>query len=250
MFETFINRYILKGIIVAEKPFHIGKGRDNLDPTEADTPVIKDANGYPLIPGSSFKGVLRSTIERLLYNGNIEGFTSCFIVNKEPCISDKEVKEIKKKNKENYRVIAKEIYDKSCNVCRLFGSNNLQAKLQFKDLNCAEGTKKYYDIRDGVGIDRDTGTSRDGAKYNYEVTPAGTKFELYIIGDNLDDKDLSLFKLCINLLKSGDISIGGMTSRGLGSIRLIDEKLYKVDKSNLKEYAFNGLKEEMRCEDV
>jgi CRISPR/Cas system CSM-associated protein Csm3 (group 7 of RAMP superfamily) len=122
--------------------------------------------------------------------------------------------------------------------------------LQFKDLNCAEGTKKYYDIRDGVGIDRDTGTSRDGAKYNYEVTPAGTKFELYIIGDNLDDKDLSLFKLCINLLKSGDISIGGMTSRGLGSIRLIDEKLYKVDKSNLKEYAFNGLKEEMRCEDV
>jgi len=105
-------------------------------------------------------------------------------------------------------------------------------------------------MRDGVGIDRDTGTAKDGKKYNYEITPSGTRFKLHMIGDNLDDDDLELLKLCLNVLKNGQISVGGMTSRGLGTIKLIDEKIYKIDKSNLKEYVSNGLSEEMRWNDV
>ncbi|MBE0069096.1 type III CRISPR-associated RAMP protein Csx7 [Thermoanaerobacterium thermosaccharolyticum] len=249
MFDKFENRYIVKGTIVALKPIHIGKGQESMDPTEVDSPVIKDENGRPLIPGSSLKGVLRSFVERVLSSGAFEGYRSCLIVNDEPCVNGDYVKKLKDKYDKDYKKIAEEIYERSCNVCRLFGSNNLAAKLTIKDLNSID-EKTFFDMRDGVGIDRDTGTAKDGKKYNYEITPSGTRFKLHMTGDNLDDDDLELLKLCLNVLKNGQISVGGMTSRGLGTIKLIDEKIYKVDKSNLKEYVSNGLSEEMRWNDV
>ncbi|MEG6565732.1 CRISPR-associated RAMP protein Csx7 [Thermoanaerobacterium saccharolyticum] len=249
MFDKFENRYIVEGTIVTLKPIHIGKGQENMDPTEVDSPVLKDRNGQPVIPGSSLKGVLRSFMERVLSNGAFEGYSSCLIVNDEPCVNDDDVKKLKDKYDKDYKKIAEEIYERSCNVCRLFGSKNVAAKLTIKDLNSID-EKTFFDMRDGVGIDRDTGTAKDGKKYNYEITPSGTKFGFYMVGENLDDDDLYLLKLCLNVLKNGQISVGGMTSRGLGSIKLIDEKMYKIDKSNLKEYVFNGLSEEMRWNDV
>ena len=65
MFETFHSRLIIRGNLIALTALRIGTGRST-EPTGSDLPVLRDAMDRPYIPGSSFKGVLRSHIERLV----------------------------------------------------------------------------------------------------------------------------------------------------------------------------------------
>ncbi|MCE4605947.1 MAG: type III-B CRISPR module RAMP protein Cmr4 [Desulfurococcales archaeon] len=63
------NEPVSKSLILASAitNIHIGAGRS---PGIVDLPVIRDPYGYPYIPGSSFKGALKSHLGRL--NGCIE----------------------------------------------------------------------------------------------------------------------------------------------------------------------------------
>src|SRR5690348_1667983 len=64
-FRTFRRRLTLVGTLRLETPLRIGTGQaDELN--GADIAVMKDAQRRPFIPGSSFKGALRSHTERLL----------------------------------------------------------------------------------------------------------------------------------------------------------------------------------------
>jgi CRISPR-associated RAMP protein (TIGR02581 family) len=65
MFETFENRLELSGILYTVTALRVSQGR-SLEPIGADLPVVKDALGRPLIPGSSFKGAMRSRLESFL----------------------------------------------------------------------------------------------------------------------------------------------------------------------------------------
>src|SRR5215470_600747 len=60
------NRYVLTGKLVMQTAFHIGGGKGTL--SNSDSPVVLTPEGLPFIPGSSFKGSLRSTIEKLVPN--------------------------------------------------------------------------------------------------------------------------------------------------------------------------------------
>ena len=62
MFDTFKNRLEVSGILWTVTALRISAGR-SLEPIGSDLPVMKDALGRPLIPGSSFKGALRSRLE-------------------------------------------------------------------------------------------------------------------------------------------------------------------------------------------
>jgi len=70
--DKFQNRYVVRGIIVAETPIHIGAGNESMNPVEPDNSVIKDKDGKPYIPGSSLKGALRSWLESFLRGGGNE----------------------------------------------------------------------------------------------------------------------------------------------------------------------------------
>ena len=70
MFDKFKCRLTLEGAVETVTASRIGAGRAT-SPVSADLPVVRDAANYPYIPGSSFKGVLRSYIESIL-----RGFTS------------------------------------------------------------------------------------------------------------------------------------------------------------------------------
>jgi CRISPR-associated RAMP protein (TIGR02581 family) len=65
MFDTFKNRLEITGTLTTVTALRISKGRST-EPIGSDLPVIKDALGRPLIPGSSFKGALRSRLESFL----------------------------------------------------------------------------------------------------------------------------------------------------------------------------------------
>lgn len=75
MFEKLKNRYVLKGRVILDAALHIGSGQSSF---EIDALVIKDAHGKPYIPGSSFKGILRSTVERIV--PNLDGFRTCALI--------------------------------------------------------------------------------------------------------------------------------------------------------------------------
>jgi CRISPR-associated RAMP protein (TIGR02581 family) len=65
MFDIFKNRLTITGTLTTITALRISAGRST-EPIGSDLPVIKDALGRPLIPGSSFKGALRSRLESFL----------------------------------------------------------------------------------------------------------------------------------------------------------------------------------------
>src|SRR4029453_17010205 len=51
-----------------------------------------------------------------------------------------------------------------CHVCQLFGSPHYASRLVIEDVLPEETAKIETTVRDGVGIDRDTGRAREGIK--------------------------------------------------------------------------------------
>lgn len=261
LMDKFHNRYIVKGTIIAETPIHIGVGSKSIDLVDTDNAVIKDKDGKPYIPGSSFKGALRSWLETFLRGRGSKTIGAgedniCLCVN-EPCIGDDNesrnwLRGLKKKYEgENNadRLIAKEIYERLCAVCRVFGSQRFASKITIHDSKL-KGEKAYIEKRDGVAIDRDTGTAATNKKYDFEQVASGAEFDFYMTADNLDKDNVEILKLIINVLKNGDLIVGGKTSVGLGRVRLYDPQVYKIDTNNLENYLLNGLSEEMRWKHV
>lgn len=254
LLDKFYNKYIIKGTLVAESPIHIGAGGESFDPIQVDNAVIRDSRGNPYIPGSSLKGVLRSYMETLL-NSNIDNrYSSCFIVN-EPCVSNNYINDLKEvyiksdKAQNADQLIAEHIYSEMCTVCRIFGSHNFASKITVNDCSL-KGDRAYIEKRDGVAIDRDTGTAAKNKKYDFEQVAAGTQFDFCMTVDNLEPEYEELLKLIINVLESGELKVGGKTSVGLGCVKLTDTSSYKIEKANLKDYLLKGLKDEMRWQYV
>lgn len=64
-FSRFESRFQITGQLVLDTPVRIGASR-SYDAIDTDLPVLKDALGNPVIPGSSMKGVLRAYVESIL----------------------------------------------------------------------------------------------------------------------------------------------------------------------------------------
>ena len=253
-FSTFKNKYILTGKIVVLNALHIGSGKETDD---RDAPFISlddDKNFY--IPGSTFRGYLSTKLERFLDSGNgfkiknngeelneadvklIFGYTN--LDKLETKINDKD-NEKDRKLKENNRKIQDRIIRK-LNAKNLDEVKSLAGRIHISDMPVLKNVK--YITRDGIKIDRNTGATEKGAKFDYDVVPAGTEFELNIELENIEDYQLDLIGLSLNdILKDNGDLFGGKTSRGIGKCRLKDLKMKYVtsdDKEKLKKYIFEG----------
>ena len=264
LLDKFENKYFVKGTLVAESPLHIGAGSDDFRPTAVDAAVIRDENNNPYIPGTSLKGILRSNIERIIATGAIDTesykYKACNILMQDEkkseekdestenylshtCVDNKALKYIKEKYKGDSQRIAEEIYKNQCDVCKLFGGHGFASRIQIGDAKAIlkDGEKVHTQIRDGVAIDRDTLTQRNGAKYTYEQVGAGTKFNFYMTVENLEDEHKVLLGLIVNLVEKGELKVGGKTSAGLGIIKLVDRKIEMIEgKDGLKKYYLNN----------
>lgn len=241
LLHKFLNKYIISGTLYAKTPIHIGSGKENIDPVLVDNGILRNQKGEPFIPGSSLKGVIRSYIERLLKSEVFTDFKACLIVN-EPCDIKKMGEQIKESNLViNDEEEAEKIYSQLCDVCKIFGCNFFASKLQIRDANLISGESTYIDVRNGVAIDRDTGTAAYKKNYDFECVSVGTRFNFYMSVDNIEKKQEDILRLIINLLKSGEIRVGGKTSTGLGSIELQDYEVYKLTPDNIRTYLEKGL---------
>lgn len=253
-FSTFKNKYILTGKIVVLNALHIGSGKEKDD---RDAPFISlddDKNFY--IPGSTFRGYLSTKLERFLDSGNgfkiksngeelneadvklIFGYTN--LDKLETKINDEDNEE-DRKLKENNKKIQDRII-KKLNSKNLKEVKSLAGRIHISDMPVLKDVK--YVTRDGIKIDRNTGATEKRGKFDYDVVPAGTEFELNIELENIENYQLDLIGLALNdILKDNGDLFGGKTSRGIGKCRLKDLKMKYVtsdDKEKLKKYIFEG----------
>lgn len=216
------ERIIIRGDVKPLTALHIGWQR-SFDPVDSDAPVIKDPRGYPFIPGSSFKGVLRSFVEGFLGGAEFSDKSRqpCFPTDNIACIDEEALDKLEEQDeKSNY------ILENVCPVCRVFGGPHLGGKLKFKDMavNRDVWHESFLRIRDGVVIDRESRSARDKGKYDFETVAPGTAFHMESVADNLTRAEQGMIFVAFELISQGFGSLGGNVSRGTGRIAIdIDE---------------------------
>ena len=178
----------------------IGSGEEE----SSDSDVLRDSDGNVYIPGTSLAGVSRHFLETVGINtddifGKIE-------VEKE----------------------AEKDYESKIKFFDAFATNEVSTS-----------------VRDSVRlVDK---ISLDGSKFDYEIAEAGAEFifkiklDLYNSEKKLIERDTDKVeekKICayiINGFKSGDIRIGGKTTRGFGVVDIEDIKYLQLDLTNAEE---------------
>ena len=82
-------------------------------------------------------------------------------------------------------------------------------------------------VRDSVRlVDK---ISLDGSKFDYEIAEAGAEFIFRIELNSTKDEEMKICAYIVNGLKSGDIRIGGKTTRGFGVVYIQDIKYLQLD---------------------
>jgi CRISPR-associated RAMP protein (TIGR02581 family) len=191
---------------------HIGAGK-SAEMVGSDLPVMRDASGRPLLPGSSLRGVLRAGIESLANGLSLERARPA-VLQAVPGDRGPEIR-------------PEEEWAKWTLVERLFGRIHQKkdpspcsfaSRLQLSDLvsQAPEGGEVIVELRDGVGIDRETRTAANGVKYDLEVVPAGTQFTGRVRFKNPVDYEVGLLAQVLWMLDEGLLLVGGKSARGLG----------------------------------
>ncbi len=230
------QKHRLTASLVFDTAWRIGSGKEG--ETMSDLGVVIDPKGQPVLPGSSLKGKLRSTCETL---SHALGLSACMLnyeASGVKCTSDVNyyrnvLEAYQKALRGGLQDRLQWIDDNTCDVCTLFGS-----PLQAGRLRISDGMLKKWasvvQVRDGVVIDRDSQTAVNGLKYDYEVVPPGSQFELCIDIENPTDEDMALLGAALFEWYAGS-SIGGFTSRGLGRFHLENIRLAGVDLTDPKQ---------------
>jgi CRISPR-associated RAMP protein (TIGR02581 family) len=235
MFDTFKNRLEIIGTLTTVTALRISAGRSS-EPIGSDLPVIKDALGNPLIPGSSFKGAMRSRLESFLRGIDLSlaanpAIEAEWSITNERLNGENGIKKEVEQELEEYpqeeraakrdRLLTEKIINETDLVSLLFGSPWIASKFQVRDLTIVpDSWFGQYQERDGVSIDRDTETAADGKLYDFQVVPAGTRFEFKAIVENAEEWELGLLMVGLHQFETEQIPLGGGRSRGLGVVKL------------------------------
>jgi CRISPR-associated protein Csm3 len=213
MFDKLESRLIIDYEVRVKSDLHIG-GHESTAPGEIDNPVIKDGNDFPMIPGSSLKGVLRTEMERLLRGANKKACTPNNLC--EP--------------------------KDECTVCLLFGGQEYAGSIRIRDA-ITDSPKTV--VRDGVMIDRGKRKAAEGRYYTSEVVPKGTVFNGQIMIENprLDEckyaKLGALLGTC-RFFNATCRSLGGAVSRGFGEVIIVPKIVREVTPSDYLNGNYKG----------
>ena len=282
-FSMFNNKYIIKGKLVVLTALHIGSGVEEnghdapFITIEKKYSENKDGNPkgeYFYIPGSSFRGYLSTKLERLLAKENNykfvtdkgelnEGDVKLIFGYTNLLRKDKEKKFIE--NKDVIKNVLKEFLDIETIERALKYEEERNKEEKKKDEVAFEEAKKYSSMsgkihisdmkilskfnksikRDGIKIDRNTGATEKGGKFDYDILPPETEFEFIMELDNVEDYQLDLIKIALIDILEGDL-FGGKISRGIGKCKLILNEVEFIDAKNKQDLENYILKKEMK----
>ncbi|HET6842930.1 MAG TPA: RAMP superfamily CRISPR-associated protein [Candidatus Angelobacter sp.] len=188
-------RYYASGAWTAESGLHVG-GEGGFE-TNADMALLRDSQDRFFVPGASIAGAARNFLARRSaeFGAYIRGTAG-------------EPQELQ----------------------LLFGKERMSLLTIF-DAQC-EG-QAVPCVRDGVRINGKEGVAADGAKYDFEVLPAGTTFTMqFLLSLYEEDDGDQIFRLFCAMLAGfvqGDIRLGARTRRGLGRGSLRNLQISRLD---------------------
>lgn len=196
---------------------HIGAGK-SVDFAGSDLPVVRDASGRPFIPGSSFRGVLRAGIESFCFSLGIDD-----LHRKTPEDLPADVPEELAKGWKDLDLVQRlfgSVVDEKRDAARGKTGKTISygSRLQISDAICEDAA--LFEVRDGVGISRETRTAAQAVKFDVEVVPAGTRFSGRIRFKNPADYEVGLVAQALWMLGEGLLLLGGKSSRGLGWVKV------------------------------
>lgn len=225
----------MSGIVEVKTSLHIGAGKAS-DSLGSEMPIVRDHYDMPFIPGSSFKGVVRSFCESLLRSTDPDDKSICCDQTiKNMCVTNTEKQEFwKKKNSNEFKdheAWYRYLDNKLCLACQLFGSIWKQGKIHFLDMKVESKTwnETMLDLRDSTAIDRESGTAKDKSKYDFEIIPSGVQFHFSTAGSNMEKWETGLILFAIDCFNNDFLTLGGLKSKGAGHISL---KLNKISTLN------------------
>jgi CRISPR-associated RAMP protein (TIGR02581 family) len=225
---TFIRKDVVKrvnvieGVIEVISPLRIGAGKGDFDPASvARDQVLKDSRGIPVIPGSSWKGVFRSTGERIARERGLE---VCSGVGRDNCL------ELRKLSNEFQQAIPKDkskaidlFWRYTCINCKTFGTMSVVGSARFLDSYPLKDEKGNYlfslGSRTMVAISRTEGAAARRALVTVEFVEPGSKFNFKVIGQNLPNYVLGYLIKIMKWIHDGYVQIGGHKSRGFGLVK-------------------------------
>ncbi|MEM3569832.1 MAG: CRISPR-associated RAMP protein Csx7 [Thermoproteota archaeon] len=203
--------------IKAESPLRIGAGRNVAKLSPIDLPVVLMRIGdrdLPYIPGSSIKGVFRSTSE---FVAKSFGLDTCLMG--EGCKSkyDKALQDqMKKGDVEGI----KKILSSYCLVCKLYGSASFRSNITFEDAYPSSKNVPTRSVKTGIAIDRKSGAVKSGAFHQVEFIDPGAVFIQNTTFLNVPNYGIGLFSEVLDLINLGFIKLGGFKSRGFGRVSI------------------------------
>ncbi len=201
---TLVSRWAFEFKLTLETAACPGAGYEG---EVVDMPVLRDAEGNILLPGSSIAGGLRSHLCDRLF-----GYYA-----PEP---------------------------KDSVVGALFGPKvnpaDPSARLRQSRIivDDAYGTLPEHsttDIRDGVKIDGRSGTAEDHKKFDFELLPPGTSFtvrvEVAVDGESDEARLLGAAVAALDGFTGGEIPVGARDSRGFGRCKASEWRCRRCDLS-------------------
>ncbi|MCA2969748.1 MAG: type III-A CRISPR-associated RAMP protein Csm3 [Acidobacteriaceae bacterium] len=224
------GKLILEAVLHCETGLHIGAGKGSLEIGGADNPVVKDAFGRPIVPGSSLRGRLRSLLE------HAHGLTT-----------PDELVYLSRRRGQEVRIHQSDRPDDA--LCLLFGrSPNRMERVRGDALDGRAATPARLTIYDApldldsitppmreflddelTEVKSENAIDRITAQANprtLERVPAGARFRVRFVLDQLADGDAALAGLLAQGLRLlEDDALGGGGSRGSGRVRFSDCRL-------------------------
>ncbi|WP_462273257.1 RAMP superfamily CRISPR-associated protein [Methanohalophilus sp.] len=244
-YSTFQNRWQITAKLTLVTPLRIGGGQNAGAYSLSQSPVLLSYDSQtkrpdPYIPGSSFKGVLRSTVERIIRTFNEN--KSCIAVSNK---------------RDNNLLCGKE----DCIPCSIFGSQAEGASIRVQDAhlsdelnrNIALGERPHcatlYNKR---GHEYVMQTKRKGSgqvpKTNprfEEIVTANNSFDVTINLDNANEQEVGFVLLALNEFNHKRCCLGGGTSRGNGFVDVNRVRVAKKTVDNDDDALFQLKTEQM-----
>ncbi len=231
--HVHIRSVFIEGIIENFEPLRVGSGREATKLSPIDLPIVKiyDPNRkseIPLIPGSSWKGVFRSSAYRICKSHGLRNV--CAGLPRASCLKGGEFSNIEESRTLNEveKKIKALIYGRVgnkwvCLLCLIFGTPGILSHVFFEDSFTMGEFKLGY--RTCVAIDRRIGAALPRSLYTLEYVEPGAKFGFKLVATNLPNYALGLLGEVIREVQGGLVKIGGSKSRGFGRVRFVNLKI-------------------------
>jgi CRISPR-associated RAMP protein (TIGR02581 family) len=224
MLKALVNEARLRLDITTKGPLLVKSGYATVIGADM-APVQTYRNGQQevYLPGSSLKGIFRSHIEKVI--NSIQPQVACNPLsrpNDRDVKDDRQLYRISCGSRFNDKTPQYEVYARSCPACRLFGSTSFGSRIAVEDAYLPAGSigrESLIEHRDGIAIDRLTGGTGGGAKFDLEVVTEGTTFSTDIHLRNFEIWQLGMLFVIIQDMEDELLRIGSGRSRGLGKVK-------------------------------